>query len=213
MNDLWDDFSDDGIFKDTLFAEKKDLPHGALAVQFVLKPHERKEIQFLLTWNFPNRKDWNDKLTVGNYYSTHYNDAWAVAEKFLPQMKDLENKTLDFVNAFLQSDFPEPIKEAALFNSSTLRSQTVFRIRDGHFFGWEGVFNSTGSCYGNCTHVWNYEQATAFLFGSLSMKMREIEYRYGLNDSSGLMSSGSPCHLTRTAIGKLLQQMARWARS
>lgn len=188
VNDLWDDFSDDGIFMDTLFEEKKDIPHGALAVQFRLKPHEKREIQFLLTWDFPNRKDWNDKQTVGNYYSTQYEDAWDVAEKFLPKLHELEARTLDFVNLFVQSDFPAPIKEAALFNSSTLRSQTVFRTADGNFFGWEGVFNSTGSCYGNCTHVWNYEQATAFLFGSLALKMRNIEFRYGLNDSSGLMS-------------------------
>ena len=188
VNDLWDDFSDDGLFTDTIFNEKKDLPHACIGVQFTLKPHESREIEFLLTWDFPNRKDWNDKVTVGNYYSTHYSDAWDVADKFLPQMKDLEKKTLDFVNTFLKSDVPEIFKEAALFNSSTLRSQTVFRTRDGRFFGWEGVFNSTGSCYGNCTHVWNYEQATAFLFGSLSRKMREVEYQYGLNDSSGLMS-------------------------
>ena len=188
LNDLWDDFSDDGIFRDTVFTQKTDIPHAALSVKFNLDPHETKEIQFLLTWDFPNRKDWDDKVTVGNYYSTLYLDAWDVAEKTLPQLAKLENKSLEFVNLFLQSDYPAVIKEAALFNSSTLRSQTTFRAGDGNFFGWEGVFNSTGSCYGNCTHVWNYEQATAFLFGKLARKMREIEYHYGLNDSSGLMS-------------------------
>src|SRR6185436_19742947 len=71
--------------------------------------------------------------------------------------------------------------------ASTLRTQTTFRTKDGNFFGWEGIFNSIGSCHGNCTHVWNYEQASPFLFGSLAKKMREIEYDYAL-DESGLMS-------------------------
>jgi uncharacterized protein (DUF608 family) len=188
VNDLWDDFSDDGVFKDSSFAEKKDVPHAALSVKFGLGPGETKEIQFLLSWDFPNRKDWDDKETVGNYYAGQYADAWDVAEKTVTRLPALEKKTLEFVQLFVQSNYPEPIKEAALFNSSTLRSQTTFRTKDGNFFGWEGVFNSTGSCYGNCTHVWNYEQATAFLFGSLAKKMRQIEYHYGLNDSSGLMS-------------------------
>ncbi len=203
ISDLWNDFADDGVFKDTVFAQKKDIPHAALSVKFVLAPYETKELQFFLTWDFPNRKDWNDKETVGNYYATFYKDAWDVAEKVLPAVPGLENKTLDFIRLFLQSNYPEVVKEAALFNSSTLRSQTTFRTKDGYFFGWEGVFNSTGSCYGNCTHVWNYEQASPFLFGSLAKKMREIEYHYGLNDSSGLMSFRVSLPLNKNANWKV----------
>ena len=203
VNDLWNDFSDDGIFRDTIFSSQQDVPHAALSVKFDLAPMETKEIQFLLTWDFPNRKDWDDKLTIGNYYSTFYSDAWDVAEKTLPLLPALENKTLDFVNSFLQSDYPDVIKEAALFNTSTLRSQTVFRSKEGNFFGWEGVFNSTGSCYGNCEHVWNYELATPFLFGSLAKKMRELEYQYSLDDSSGLMSFRISLPLTKTENWKV----------
>ncbi len=188
VSDLWNDFADDGQFTDTLFAQKQDVPHTALAVEFTLGPHQSKQIQFLLTWDFPNRKSWDDKVTVGNYYASKYRDAWDVAEKTLPDLPHLERLTLAFVNLLMRSDYPQVLKEAALFNSSTLRSQTTFRTRDGNFFGWEGVFNSTGSCYGNCTHVWNYEQATAFLYGSLARSMRETEFHYGLNDTSGLMS-------------------------
>ena len=60
------------------------------------------------------------------------------------------------------------MKEAALFNLSTLRTQTCFRTPDGRFFGWEGCADNAGCCHGSCTHVWNYEQATAFLFGALA---------------------------------------------
>jgi non-lysosomal glucosylceramidase len=188
ITDMWDDFSDDGIFKDLKFDHKVNDPRAALSVRLSLAAHETREIVFYLTWNFPNRKDWNDEVTIGNYYSTFYKDAWDVVEKTLPFLPSLETKTIDFVDLIVNSSYPEVIKEAALFNSSTLRSQTTFRNREGYFFGWEGVFASTGSCYGNCTHVWNYEHATPFLFGALATKMREVEYHYGLDDSSGLMS-------------------------
>ena len=188
VSDLWDDFSDDGVFHDSTFKEKVNAPCGALSVKFELAPGAAREIQFLLTWDFPNRKDWRDKETVGNYYATLYDDAWDVAEKTLSKLPALETKTLEFVRLFLNSSYPAVVKEAALFNTSTLRSQTVFRSGDGKVYCWEGVFNSTGSCYGNCTHVWNYEEATPFLFGGLARNMRKTEYHDALDDSTGLMS-------------------------
>lgn len=188
FTDLWDDFSEDGIFTDTTFPDKINDPRGGLSVKFQLAPHETKTAEFYLTWNFPNRMDWEDKTIIGNYYSAQYTDAWDVAEKTIPQIPALEAKTLDFVNLIANSNYPAVVKEAALFNSSTLRSQTTFRNKDGYFFGWEGVFAATGSCYGNCAHVWNYEYATPFLFGDMAKKMREVDYKYALDDSSGLMS-------------------------
>ena len=188
LTDLWDDFSDDGIFRAEVFPLKIDDPRGALAVKFTLGPKAKRTVQFFLTWDFPNRMNWDDKAIVGNYYSTKYSDAWDVIEKTLPLLPALENKTIEFVNLIANSNYPPEIKEAALFNTSTLRSQTTFRDKNGNFFGWEGVFAATGSCHGNCTHVWNYEYASPFLFGSLAMNMRQTEYKHALDDSSGLMS-------------------------
>jgi hypothetical protein len=99
----------------------------------------------------------------------------------------LEDKTLRFVRAFCQSDLPGVVKEAALFNLSTLRSQTCFRTEDGRFYGFEGCSNRGGCCHGSCTHVWNYEHATALLFGGLSRMMREVEFGQATNDE-GMMS-------------------------
>ena len=103
-----------------------------------------------------------------------------------PELNQMEEKSLQFVNAFLGSGLPDVVKEAALFNLSTLRSQTVFRIASGHMMGWEGCMDLNGSCAGSCTHVWNYEQATAFLFGSLAKTMRDVEFNYATRDNGSM---------------------------
>ncbi len=124
---------------------------------------------------------------IGNYYTTRFEDAWDVVEQVVPDLANLEADTLRFVEAFCGSDLPEVVKEAALFNLSTLRSQTCFRTPDGRFFGWEGCHDAVGCCLGSCTHVWNYEQSTAFLFGDLAKTMREVEFVHA-TDEKGLMS-------------------------
>ena len=91
-----------------------------------------------------------------------------------------------FVNAFLSSSYPDVVKEAALYNLAVLRSQTVFRVEDGHMLGWEGVMDHYGSCAGSCTHVWNYEVATPFLFGDLARTMRDVEFRYAMNPDGAM---------------------------
>ena len=105
----------------------------------------------------------------------------------MEKLPDLEKKTLEFVTSFVKSDLPKVVKEAALFNLSTLRSQTVFRIKDGTMMGWEGCMDNYGSCAGSCTHVWNYEQATGFLFGNLAQTMRKTEFGLATDDT-GFMS-------------------------
>jgi len=183
--DLWDDFSADGLLTEMPFTGG-DSPRASLAVQTVVPPGETKEITFFLTWHFPNRFAWAPER-VGNYYATQYKDAWDVAAKTLPRLAELESKTIEFVRAFCQSDLPDVVKEAALFNLSTLRSQTCFRTEDGRFYGWEGCNDRAGCCNGSCTHVWNYEQGTAFMFGELAKSMREIEFGHATNNN-GLMS-------------------------
>jgi non-lysosomal glucosylceramidase len=183
--DFWDDLSADGKLE-----ERKDSvsqkPMGSLVVGSKLPPHGTKTIRFILAWDFPNRIAWSES-PLKNYYSTKYSDSWDVVRKSVPELETLENKSLQFVNALCSSDLPEAVKEAALFNTSTLRTQTCFRISDGNFFAWEGCGDNAGCCFGTCTHVWNYETATAFLFGDLARNERNIEFGTAVN-AEGLMS-------------------------
>lgn len=195
--DYWDEFSTIGVLSER---EHDDIsiPMGSLAVRQNVPANGSAEVTFLLSWHFPNRNTWtpikieenNNKTEsslpnpniIGNYYCTQYSDAWDVAKKVFSELDVLKADTISFVNAFLASDVPDVVKEAALFNLSTLRTQTSFRTRDGRFYGWEGCGDSYGSCHGSCTHVWNYETSTAFLFGDLARSMREIEFMHATND-------------------------------
>lgn len=195
---FWDDFSADGVMNPDI-AEADDDPMASLSLKTSVAPGKTECFTFFITWNFPNRRAWSS-VPVGNYYSTLYSDAWDVAEKTLPELPRLERETLAFVNALSQSSCPDVIKEAALFNLSTLRSQTVFRIPSGHLMGWEGVMDRFGSCQGSCTHVWNYETATPYLFGALARTMRDVEFNYATNDK-GLMNFRAALPLSEAAKG------------
>jgi uncharacterized protein (DUF608 family) len=172
--DFWDDFSEDGMLEERP-ATDEDRPMASLSAKIKLAPGEKRSVEFLISWHFPNRKAWSLEV-LQNYYTTRYADAWDVAARILPEKEGLEEKTLDFVHAFLDTELPEVVKEAALFNISTLRTQTCFRTADGYFYTWEGCNDNTGCCFGSCTHVWNYEHATGFLFGELAKRKREIEF-------------------------------------
>ena len=192
--DFWDDFSDDGLLTEKKISTDQD-PMASLSNTQVIPANGSRVFEFFLTWHFPNRKAWS-KEVIGNYYTTQYKDALDVIEKTYPQLIDLERETLHFVNTFLSSDLPEVVKEAALFNVSTLRSQTVFRIPSGQLMGWEGCMDNFGSCAGSCTHVWNYEQATPFLFGELAKTMRNVEFGYATK-GNGAMSFRANLPLTK----------------
>jgi len=184
---FWQDLLADGAL-DNPAPHKRKRVIASLNVQTTLAPKATREIEFLLTWHFPNRAGWNSKtdehnvpeVMVGNYYTQQYKDAWDVARKVTPNLPKLEAQSLAFVQHFCASDLPDVVKEAALNNLSTLRSQTVFRTPDGRMYGWEGCCDGDGCCHGSCTHVWNYEQSTAFLFGALAQTMREVEFMHAV---------------------------------
>ncbi len=188
--EFWDRLLEHGDVVDSSDGESL-LPGANLCTKLVVPAGETRVVNFYLTWFFPNRITWtphhepND--VIGNYYCTHYKDAVDVAKGVVPALPNLERTTVQFVEAFCSSDMPDVVKEAALFNLSTLRTETCFRSRDGRFYGFEGSSDSEGCCYGSCTHVWNYEHASGFLFGDLARSMREVEFEHATAEN-GLMS-------------------------
>lgn len=193
--DFWDDFSSDGKLEN--HPGGVDAPQASLTAGFSIPPRSSRDVTFFITWHFPNRLTWHPRLLknnkpapgnlIGNYYAGLYGNAWDVAEKTAKQLPALESETVSFVRQFCESSLPHAVKEGALFNLSTLRSQTCFRTPDGRFYAWEGCGDTIGSCFGSCTHVWNYEVATPFLFGDLAKSMRDVEFNHA-TDKNGRMS-------------------------
>jgi non-lysosomal glucosylceramidase len=165
--------------------QEPSSPVGSVSIRQKIPAGATRSFRFLLTWHFPNRTHercgWDalpgtEKSPLGNYYCTRFKDAWAVAEHVSGNLIQLEKRTRDFVAILKQSTIPGAVKDAATSNLSTLVSNTSFRIADGSFQGFEGCDDKHGSGFGTCTHVWNYEVATQFLFPSLARSMRETSF-------------------------------------
>jgi uncharacterized protein (DUF608 family) len=176
-------------------AQDPSTPVGSVSIRQRIPAGATRSFRFLLAWHFPNRTParcgWEapageENTLLGNFYCTRFKDAWAVAEHVTANLAELERRTREFVAALKHSTLPDAVKDAASANLSTLVSNTSFRIADGSFQGFEGCGDKAGLGFGTCTHVWNYEMVTQFLFPSLARSMRETNFGYA-TDAEGHM--------------------------
>jgi non-lysosomal glucosylceramidase len=140
--DFWDEFSRNGEITPRNADKKPYKLFCSTARKIKLQPGHSAEIRFLITWRFPNRKAWA-KEVVGNHYADRFASSIEAADYILANWYDLTNRTVAFVKAVCESPLPASVKEAALFNISTLRTQTCLQTPDGHFFGWEGIHDES----------------------------------------------------------------------
>lgn len=196
---FWDEFRADGVLHPEV-ADSRDDPApaprvalvGSLAVTERLEPGEERDIEFRMTWHFPNRpRGWDGNVirddphlaeTVHNAYATDYADAWHVAVDLDERLPVLEATTRAFVDALYETDLPDVVADAVGSNLVVLRSTTCFVLEGGVFAAWEGSLDRVGSCEGTCTHVWNYAQAAAWLFPELERSARRTEFLLETDD-------------------------------
>jgi non-lysosomal glucosylceramidase len=189
---FWDDFKEDGELGPE--AEARNMV-GALCLSRSIPAGGKAAFTFVLAWRFPNRTPrhcgWSapkgdEDTIIGNHYSERFSGAWEAAEYAAAHLERLEKYTRRFAAAMRDTTLPAAVKEAASANLSTLATTTCFRTADGEFHGFEGVNDKAGCCYGNCTHVWNYETATNMLFPSLARSLRKAAFGYSLDDEGAI---------------------------
>ncbi|MBX6390949.1 MAG: hypothetical protein IRZ08_18495, partial [Frankia sp.] len=163
-----------------------------------VQPGETRRARLVIAWYAPVfRKYWVSPLwhfrqasgATGqwpNWYAGEWDSAAAVAREVLERWDELAEATTAYRDALYSSTLPAAVLDAAGANVSVLKSPTVLRLTDGTFYGWEGCHPQAGSCEGSCTHVWNYQQALAFLFPALERTMRDADYRYNMNEAGGM---------------------------
>ncbi len=110
------------------------------------------------------------------WYASVFRDIDAVARHWDAHYEALRGESLRFALALHDSTLPDSVLEAVSANLSVLKSPTVMRQHDGRLWAWEGCRDDVGSCFGSCTHVWNYAHAIAHLFPSLERTLREAEF-------------------------------------
>jgi non-lysosomal glucosylceramidase len=191
----YDEFAADGEMHDTDAAKPSAdgrSNYATLAPRVKLLPGESKRITFLLAWHFPNRENyWNEEKEVKgqklrNYYGTRFADAWQVARYTALHLGRLEQLTRDFENALYSSSLPGHVLEAVSAQAAILRTNTCMLLEDKQFFAFEGCNDNDGCCPMNCTHVWNYEQALAFLYPELERSMRHTDFTYNMRDDNSM---------------------------
>ena len=175
---------------------------ATLAPRLRLAPGETATVTFFVAWHFPLREnDWNREPEVRgqllrNDYARRFGSAWEVARHTVENLDRLESRSRSFHDAFFSSTLPAHVLDAASSQASILRTNTCLLLENERFFAFEGCGDDNGCCPMNCTHVWNYEQALAFLFPSLERTMRETDFL------SNLRADGSMAFRTLLPLGR-----------
>jgi non-lysosomal glucosylceramidase len=172
--------------------EDKRSACATLAPYLRLQPGQSTTVTFLIAWHFPLREnDWNREPEVKgqllrNDYAGRFGSAWDVARHAAESLERLESRSRSFHDAFFSSTLPAAVLDAASSQASILRTNTCMLLEKEQFFAFEGCGDDGGCCPMNCAHVWNYEQALAFLFPSLERTMRETDLLQNLRPDGSM---------------------------
>jgi uncharacterized protein (DUF608 family) len=191
---LWKNIAEGRVVENA--APEGRLGDGAsIYLPLRLAPGEERTVRLLLAWYAPfstirvghPAPTEGEKLDpkTGFYrpwYASRFDGIEAVVSHWTAENARLRDETAAFTNAFYDTTLPPEAIDAAAANLAILKTPTVLREWSGKIWGWEGTGDTFGTCYGTCTHVWNYAQALPHLFPALERGLREIEFNFSQDE-------------------------------
>lgn len=120
-----------------LFRIGKDFGSCALCSEVTLKPGEKKNIRFILTWYFPNHLNKKGEK-IGHYYENLYKSALDANEFMAENYKSIFKSATDFSDLMYSSDLPSFYPDSWTSNLSPIIKSSVY-LKNGNFGLWEGL--------------------------------------------------------------------------
>ncbi len=159
------------------FRMGKDFGSCAICSELTLKPGEKKNIRFILTWYFPNHiSKKGEKL--GHYYENLYKSSLD-ANKFLTDnYETVFYSAANFADLLYSTDLPAVYPDSWSSNLSPLVKSSVY-LKNGNFGLWEGL----GYCGLHTTDITYHASFSLIsLFPDLQKKQMKMGAEYQRKD-------------------------------
>ncbi|MCW5981910.1 MAG: hypothetical protein KIT09_27745 [Bryobacteraceae bacterium] len=194
LHKWWDEFQDTGRFPNNPSQPSEDgaTEYATLASHFSLDPGETRQVVFVLGWRFPNVEiNWSNEegergAVVKNQYGTRWPSSWEPAAYVLDNYASLRGRSEKYRDTLYASTLPPAVLDAVGSQASIIRTPTVMVLEGGKTLAFEGCNDNAGCCPMNCTHVYNYEQAMAFLYPEVERSMRETDFLVNMRDDGSM---------------------------
>ncbi len=192
LHKWWDEFLEKGRFPNNASrpSEEGFTEYATVAVHFSLEPGESRKVPFVLAWHFPNVEiNWSADArgtVLKNHYGTRWPSAWAPAAYLFEHYDELRRRSEAYRDQFYASTLPPAVLDAVSSQASIIRTPTVMVLEGKKTLAFEGCNDDSGCCPMNCTHVYNYEQAMAFLFPELERSMRETDFLVNMREDGSM---------------------------
>ncbi len=190
----WDHFLAEGRFPNNTAEPSRDgeSEYATLASHLRLEPGATKTVRFVLSWHFPNVEiTWGRDPSVRgkvlkNHYGTRWPSAWEPGRYTMENYASLRSRTEKYRDHLWASTLPPAVLDAVSSQASIARTPTVMVLEGKKTFAFEGCDADSGCCPMNCTHVYNYEQAMAYLYPDLERSMRETDFLVNMREDGSM---------------------------